>query len=59
MESLFSLILVGKAKVFVICIVKVKLSNYKCRVGLTGWVKFDKHDKLLTHFSPVPYFYTP
>ena len=26
MESLFSLILVGKAKVFVICIVKVKLS---------------------------------
>ena len=63
MESLFSLILVGKAEVFVICMVQIKLSivlfevrccitrrevfTAKSRVGLTGWGKFEKDEKLL------------
>ena len=63
MESLSSLILVGKGEVFVICIVQIKLSILlfkvrfcitrrevfiaKSRAGLTGWGKFEKDEKLL------------
>ena len=74
MESLFSLILVEKAEVFVICMVQIKLSivlfevrccitrrevfTAKSRVGLTGWGKFEKDEKLLMKNFGLNFFNT-
>ena len=84
-SRLFSLILVVKAKVFVICVVQIKLSivlfegvitkwdkccqkehflllqgreifTGKCRVGLTGWGKFEKDEKVLMKTFGLNFF---
>ena len=72
MESLFSLMLVGKAEIFVIFMVQIKLSILlfeirccitkdvqfatKSRVGLTGWGKFEKYEKLLMKNFGLSFF---